>query len=74
MLALLKSLANQAEDLNVPIIEHIGLDIRDLAHFNLKNSQQFTFKLTKRDQQVALNLIEKFKLKSEHDLIKQVFI
>lgn len=65
---------NQAEDLCVPTIEHIGLDIRDLVNFDLNMSKQCLFNLTKQDQQVALNLIENFKLKSENDLIKQVFI
>ena len=56
----------------MPTIEHIGLDIRDLSQFNLSNNKQFLFKLTTQDQQIAKNLIEKFKPKFEHDLIKQV--
>ena len=44
----------------------------DLEIFELKQKQNFVFKLNEHDKRIALSLIDKFKSLNEYELIKQV--
>ena len=62
---------NQSDDLCVPSLEYIGLNITDLDYFGLKNKKDFLIKLNEYDKRIANSLIAKFK-NTENHLIKQV--
>ncbi len=68
---MIKSLINQSDDLCVPTLEYIGLNITDLVFFGLANRNDFLIKLNEYDKRIANNLIAKFK-DSENHLVKQV--
>jgi hypothetical protein len=60
------------QNLCIPTLEWIGLKLDDLELFYMKNKECYLMKLTQHDVRMAKNLIEKFKLLNEYNLINQV--